>query len=59
MYIVDNRARNFLCGIFFEAIAYSIGPVVFGLYLFEAVGKKTEPAWDCYANWYYDEAAPG
>ena len=23
------------------------------------MGKKTEPAFDCYANWYYDYAVPG
>tara|TARA_B110000305_G_C19202384_1_gene521810 strand:- start:429 stop:575 length:147 start_codon:yes stop_codon:yes gene_type:complete len=32
---------------------------VYGLYLFEAIGKKEEPDYDCYANKYDMMALPG
>lgn len=56
----DDRNRTaFLSGLCCEAFLYLLGPIFYGLYLFEGLGKKTEPAFDCYANWYYDYAVPG
>jgi hypothetical protein len=55
----DNNRAGFLCGICCEALCYSVLPIFYGLYLFEGLGKKNEPAFDCYANWYYDYAVPG
>ena len=57
--VESNAYSGFLCGIACEAFLYLIGPIFYGLFLFEGLGKKTEPAYDCYASWYFDYAIPG
>ena len=55
----DNVRTGFFCSLCCEAFLYVIGPIFFGLYLFEGLGKKPEPAYDCYANNYYDYGVAG
>ena len=33
-----------------ETFCNAIWPIIFGLFLFEAVGEKSTPSYDCYAN---------
>lgn len=51
--------RAFLCSIICETFCYIIWPIVYGLYLFEAVGKQERPEYDCYASWHDKRALPG
>lgn len=57
---IDERGlTGFLFGICCEAFLYLLGPIFYALFLFEVLGKKLEPNFDCYANIHYDYAIPG
>ena len=57
--IQERALQGFLCGTCCEGFCYLIGPIFFALFLFEGLGKKMEPAYDCYANPHYEYAIPG
>ena len=55
----EQGYQTFLCGLCCESACQLVWPIVYGLYLFEAIGKKEEPDYDCYANKYDMMALPG